>query len=147
MLFFMVECIGLNHNGTSWMRWPRTGPLLGRTGVHPKVAFKYNLVGPTVLSCAMMGKAVGSISINCSLKEFGDFFILSSKKEFFQTLMSLVIKNLPLTFVLSLLMDDLNSFVLVPTLSSSPWQWCIYSHSVYVYKQRTYPLSVFVFIG
>lgn len=74
------------------------------------------------------------------------FFSFSPPRSF-SRLMSLVIRNLVLTFALNLFTGNLISFVLVPTLSSGPWQRCIYSPSLCVYKQRAHPLPVFVFIG
>lgn len=97
----------------------------------------------------MLGKPAGYFPMNLSLKQSGGVFNSFIKKEFFQTLVPLVIRNLLPTFDLGLLMHKLNSFVLVSTLSSGALDNDAFIHtlSVSVYKQRTHPLSVFAFIG
>lgn len=76
----MVMLYTLIHGGvhwaetqwTGWIHGQRTSPLLGK--IKKNTNFEYNLVGPPVLSCAMMGKPVGPFPINWSLKEPGGFF-------------------------------------------------------------------------
>lgn len=142
----MVMVYTLTHDGVHWA-WnmmkdqgqpsPRKNVFLRKN-----TTFAYSLVSPPILSCAMLSKPVGPFTTSWSFKESGRVFFYSFiKKEFFQTLVPLVIRNLLATFDLSLLLHKLNSFVLVSTLSSGALDNDAFIHtlSVSVYKQRAHP--------